>query len=82
MKLKARDPHYDIAAYPLRLYPHNLAVRASLENFVAAIRGQQQLVCTLKDSARTVATCLAGVEAYRKGKNVKIADYWLPEFDY
>lgn len=81
MKLKSRDPHYDIATYPLRLYPHNLAVRASLENFVAAIRGQQQLVCTLKDSARTVATCLAGVEAYRTGKSVKVADYWLPEFD-
>jgi len=81
MKLKSRDQHYDIASYPLRLYPHNLAVRASLENFVAAIRGQQQLVCTLKDSARTVATCLAGVEAYRTGKTVKVANYWLAEFD-
>lgn len=81
MKLKRPDHHYGIAAYPLRLYPHNLAVRTSLENFVAAIRGQQQLVCSLKDSARTVATCLAGVQAYRTGKSVKVADYWLPEFE-
>lgn len=83
MKLKTPDHHsgYGIATYPLRLYPHSLAVRASLENFVAAIRGQQHLVCSLKDSARTVATCLAGVEAYRTGKNVKVADYWLPDFE-
>jgi predicted dehydrogenase len=81
MTLNRRDEHYSVSSYPLRLYPHNLAVRASLENFVASVRGQERLLCTLADSARTVATCLAGVDAYRTGKTVKVSDYWLPEFE-
>jgi predicted dehydrogenase len=81
MALTKRDEHYSVSSYPLRLYPHNLAVRASLENFVASVRGQDSLLCTLADSARTVVTCLAGVEAYRTGRTVKVSDYWLPEFE-
>ena len=65
MALTKRDEHYSVSSYPLRLYPHNLAVRASLENFVASVRGQDSLLITLADSARTVVTCLAGVKAYR-----------------
>lgn len=74
-------PDYSISSYPIRLYPHSLAVRASLENFVGAIRGEKPLECSLKDAGRTVATCLAGVEAYRTGKTIKVADFWLPELD-
>lgn len=79
MKYKSCDHEYGTSSYPIRLYPHGLAVRSSLENFASAVKGEQKLKCTLKDAAKTVVTCLAGVEAYRTGKTIKVADYWLPE---
>lgn len=81
MKYKGMDGEYSISSYPMRLYPHDLAVYASLENFVSAVRKEGRLECSLRDAARTVATCLAGVEAYRTGRTVKVSDYWLPELD-
>jgi predicted dehydrogenase len=81
MRRKSYDLEYSICSYPIRLYPHSLAVRASLENFAKTIRGSESLRCSLKDSARTVATCLAGVEAYRTGKTVKVSDFWSPELN-
>jgi predicted dehydrogenase len=81
MKARGQESCYEVTAYPIRLYPHGLAVRASLLNFTDAIRGKGQLQCSLKESARTVATCLAGVEAYRSRKCVKVSDFWLPELD-
>ncbi len=81
MKHKGLDGEYSISFYPMRLYPHEMAVRASLENFVGVIRREGPLKCSLKDAARTVATCLAGVEAYRTGRTIKVADFWSPEFD-
>jgi predicted dehydrogenase len=81
MKYKGLDGEYSISSYPMRLYPHEMAVRASLENFVSAVRKERQLVCSLKDAAKTVAACLAGVEAYRTGRTVKVADFWPPELD-
>jgi len=59
------DPEYGILSYPIRLYPHQLAVRTSLQNFVNAVRGDEPLLCPLEEAAKTVATCLAGVQAYR-----------------
>ncbi len=79
MKRNGPQVEYGIAAYPIRLYPHMLAVRASLENFAAAVRGEQELLCTAREAARTVVTCCAGVEAYRTGKTIKVADFWVPE---
>jgi predicted dehydrogenase len=81
MRLYGKDPEYGISSYPIRLYPHSLAVRDSLQNFVDAIRGTESLQCSLKDAARTVAVCIAGVEAYRTGKPVRVSDFWLPELN-
>jgi predicted dehydrogenase len=81
MKYKGLDGEYSICSYPMRLYPHDMAVRASLKNFVGAIRKENQLECSLKDAARTVTACLAGVEAYRSGGTIKVADFRLPELD-
>jgi UDP-N-acetylglucosamine 3-dehydrogenase len=81
MKHHGDDPGYEVLSYPIRLYPHDLAVRASLQNFVAAIRGTEPVRCTLVDSARTVVTCLAGVEAYRTGRIVKVERMWLSELN-
>lgn len=81
MRLYGNDPEYGISSYPIRLYPHSFAVRDSLQNFVNAIRGKESLLCSLKDAARTVAVCVAGVEAYRTGKPVRVSNYWLPEFN-
>lgn len=81
MKQNRFDSQYSVASYPYRLYPHGLAVRASLENFVKAIRGQERQQCSLKDAARTVAVCLAGVEAYRNGRCIKVSDFWPSELD-
>ncbi|NJK81323.1 MAG: Gfo/Idh/MocA family oxidoreductase [Chloroflexaceae bacterium] len=73
-------PDYAISNYPLRLYEHGFAVVASLNNFVEAIRTRTRPLCTVTDSAKTVATCLAGVESYRTGRFVAMDAYWLPEF--
>jgi len=81
MHRKGYDQEYSICSFPMRLYPHTLAVRASLENFVRAVQGIEGLRCSLKDSARTVATCLAGVEAYRTGRTVRVSEFWSPELD-
>lgn len=73
---------YPICAYPMRLYEHNFAVRASLLDFVRAIRTKQRPRGTVVEAAKTVVTCLAGVEAYRSGQTVQLTKYWIPEFDH
>ncbi len=80
--LKTRHllPDYSVAAYPQRMYEHRHAVRESLRDFVGAVQERRPPLCSALDAARTVATCLAGVEAYRTGRTVAVADYWLPEF--
>jgi hypothetical protein len=72
---------YSIQSYPIRLYEHSYAVAASIADFVHAVRTGGTPKCTMLDSAKTVATCLAGVEAYRSGRTVPMTDYWIPEFD-
>jgi UDP-N-acetylglucosamine 3-dehydrogenase len=71
---------YAISNYPMRLYEHTFAVRESVLDFVRSIRTRKVTKCSVMDAAKTVATCLAGVEAYRTGKAVAVADYWLDEF--
>jgi predicted dehydrogenase len=80
MRTRTLPPEYSVASYPLRMYEHDLAVRESLRDFVLAARDKRPPSCLPVDAARTVATCLAGVEAYRSGKTVKVSDFWLPEF--
>lgn len=72
---------YSIGSYPIRLYEHAFAVRESVSDFVSAIRAGGKPKCSLTDSAKTVATCLAGVEAYRTNKVVPLSKYWIKEFD-
>ena len=74
MRSQAGDPEYGVSSYPFRLYPHGLAVRASLDNFARAVRGEEALRCSLRDAAKTVMTCVAGVEAYRTGKTKAVED--------
>jgi UDP-N-acetylglucosamine 3-dehydrogenase len=73
---------YPICAYPMRLYEHSFAVHASIVDFVRAIRTGQRPRGTVAEAAKTVVTCLAGVEAYRSGQTVQLAKYWIPEFDH
>jgi hypothetical protein len=73
-------PEYAVSSYPLRLYEHNQAVRSSIYDFIEAIETGREPQCGVVDAAKTVATCLAGVEAYRTGKCISIDKYWLPEF--
>ena len=61
---------YAFSSYPLRLYEHSFAVRASILSFVTAIRHGTRPECDVVDAAKTVATCLAGVEACRTGKKI------------
>jgi predicted dehydrogenase len=81
MKLYRPQPIYSIASYPIRLYEHGFAVRAAISNFVESIHAKKRPLCTSVDAAKTVATCLAGVEAYRTGKTVPVEKYWIPEFE-
>ena len=76
-----RRDSFEVNSFPMRLYQHDLAVRASVENFLQAVRTGCPPACTFRDAARTVVTCLAGVEALRTGRPVKVADHWLPELD-
>jgi predicted dehydrogenase len=71
---------YSVACYPLRLYEHELALRESLRDFVDAIAHRRPPLCGILDAAKTVATCLAGVDSYRTGRPVAVEKYWLPEF--
>lgn len=80
LKIPNLSNEYSVSNYPLRLYEHALAVRASLQDFVDSIRNRRQPLCGVVDAAKTVASCLAGVEAYRSGGAVSVEKYWLPEF--
>ena len=71
---------YGVSSYPLRLYEHSFAVKASISDFVTAIRTGQKPKCTVSEAAKTVAICLAGVEAYRTGRLVPVTEYSIPEF--
>ena len=66
------DLHYQISSYPIKLYPHSQAVKESLGNFIRSIQGFEEIGCTVEDAAKTVSTCVAGVESYRTNKVVKI----------
>jgi predicted dehydrogenase len=76
----AQSRDFPARQYPLRLYEHEYAVRASIVDFVQAIRTGRSPECTLQEAARTVAVCLAGVEAYRHQRPVAMSAYQLPEF--
>ncbi|MDZ4401098.1 Gfo/Idh/MocA family oxidoreductase [Prosthecobacter sp.] len=78
---KTLPSEYSVAHYPLRMYEHEFAVRESLRDFVQCVQERRKPVCSVVDAARTVATCLAGVEAYRTGQPVKMSSFWLPQFD-
>jgi predicted dehydrogenase len=80
MKLCHSEGIYSVGRYPIRLYEHNFAMRASICDFINSIHGKKGPLCTSVDAAKTVATCLAGVEAYRTGKKVLVEKYWIPEF--
>jgi len=71
---------YGVSSYPLRLYEHSFAVKASISDFVTSIRTGQKPKCTVSEAAKTVAICLAGVEAYRTGRLVPVAEHSIPEF--
>lgn len=81
MKFKGLMKEYPVSSYPLRLYEHGLSVRHSLADFVDAVRTGRKPGCGVIDAAKTVATCLAAVEAYRTNQTVSVEKFWLPEFD-
>lgn len=79
MKMYPYNAQYNIGFFPIRLYEHSLAVQSSAENFLKAIKGEAEIECTALEAAKSVAVSLAGVEAYRSGKMVKVKDYWIDE---
>ncbi len=76
-----RSEAYGMNAYPMRLYEHAHAVKRCLEDFVACIRNGTQPRTTAADACRTVATCLAGVEAYRTGTQVRVGEHGFDDAD-
>jgi len=79
--ISPRNGDYALQSYPLRVYEHGFAVRESMLDFLNAVENKTQPKCTVMESAKSVATCLAGVEAYRSGKTIKVESYWLKEFE-
>ena len=58
--------------FPVRLYEHGLACQRAVRNFVRAIPGDEPVACTVRDSAKTVLACLAGVESFRTNRPVPV----------
>jgi len=75
MKSYGKSNIYSISNYPMRLYEHPLAVERSIRDFIRVIRAGGDVKCAVLDAAKTVATCLAGVEAYRTGTTVRMKDF-------
>ena len=55
-------------------------MRRCLEDYLGCIRTGRGPESTATDAAKTVATCLAGVESYRTGRPVRVEEFWIPEF--
>lgn len=72
---------YSVQGLPMRTYEHQVACIRAVRNFVDAVRGNRAFICDAVESARTVATSLAGVAAYRTRQVQEVRDFWLPEFD-
>jgi len=79
LKLYPYNAQYNVGFFPIRLYEHSLAVENSALNFLGAVRGENDLDCTALDASKSVAVALAGVEAYRTGKTIKVEDYWTDD---
>lgn len=73
------NAQYNIGFFPIRLYEHSFAVRESAINFMNAIKYDTEIECSAKEAAKSVAVALAGVEAYRTGKTVKVEKYLIDE---
>lgn len=80
LRLHGKSQNYATAGFPLRVYEHSYAVRSCLEDCLRCIRTGSGPVSTAADAAKTVATCLAGVESYRTGRPVRMEEFWIPEF--
>lgn len=79
LKIYPYNAQYNVGFFPIRLYEHSLAVENSALNFLGAVKGENVLDCTALDASKSVAVALAGVEAYRTGKTIKVEDYWIDE---
>lgn len=80
LRLYKGSDQYSLSNYPFKLYEHEMAVKLSIVDFLESIKTGSQPKCTVIDSAKTIAVCLAGVEAYRTKKIVPVSKYWIPEF--
>lgn len=79
LKLYPYNAQYNVGFFPIRLYEHTYAVEHSALNFLGAVRGENELDCTVIEASKSVAVALAGVEAYRTGKTVQVKDYLIDE---
>lgn len=79
-RLYGTSDAYALTAYPLRLYEHALAVKRCLDEFTQCIATGQRPRATGLDGARTILTCVAGVEAIRSGRAVRVPHEVLREF--
>lgn len=50
-------PDFGFRRYPLTIYNHDGACQAMLDNFVAAIRGEAQVLVGLEDALRVIRLC-------------------------
>ena len=51
-----------------------IPIRYELEDFLSSIQEDRAPRCGVVDGARTIATVLAGVEAQKKGRPVKVPE--------
>ncbi len=58
--------------FPLRLYEHQVACVAAIEDFVRAARTGGRPVCAADDSAQTILACLAALEASRTNAPARV----------
>lgn len=66
---------YPVSAYPLRLYEHNLAIKTSVEAFAELVRSGRAPSCfDVIDASKSIAACLAAVEACRTSATTVVAN--------
>jgi predicted dehydrogenase len=62
---------YGLYSYPIGSYEHELAVKASIENFMSSIKYDTELLCNVSEGVNTVLTCLNGLKSFREKKFIE-----------
>jgi len=70
----ARIMKKEVFRYPFQTYPHGIAVKKSLMNFVEAVRSNTKPLIDVYEGSKTIAVCVAAITSYRENRVVKLEE--------